>query len=33
MLLNPVNYIFRNAFNRKHMEYVTVIYFLQQKKE
>ena len=28
MLLNPVNYIFRNAFNRKHMEYVTVIYFL-----
>lgn len=33
MLLNPVNYIFRNTFIDKHMEYVAVIYFLQQKKE
>lgn len=27
------NNIFRNAFIDKHMEYVTIIYFLQQKKE
>lgn len=33
ILLNPGNDIFRNAFIDKHMEYVTIIYFLQQKKE
>lgn len=32
-LLNPINDIFRNAFIDKHMKYVTIIYFLQQKKE
>lgn len=32
MLLNPVSYIFRNAFIDKHMECVTIIYFPQQKR-
>ena len=31
--IQVIKAFFRNAFIDKHMDYVTIIYFLQQKKE